>query len=469
MKAASFFKGLSYLLVLNVLVKPLWIFGIDRQIQNVVAHQSYGVYFALLNLSIVLSFLTDAGITNMMNQRLAAGQQLHMPQIIRLKILLSLLYAVAVIFIAWLSSSVQWTLLLPVIGIQVLTSFFVLLRNAITAHQLFNTDAWLSVLDKSLMILFCAPFLYGATTFNNILFYLYLQLICTSIAVIVATTIIIKKGFLKSTERKENIKAILKISAPFAVIILLMSAHNRLDAFLLERIHSSGAYQAGIYASAYRLLDAANVMGYMVASFLVPFVARNLAEKNIVQSAVLTARHVLMISGITAAVFIIVFAQEVQNVLYHLTDKNAVTVMQLCIAVLPAYIMVHIYGSVLTATAQLKKFIVIIIISVVINVAVNLLLIPKYGAVGCCIAAIASQYFFAGFLYWHGSKTSGISYGLKSMFIYAAIATILFLFFYSGKLLSLHPMLLLSFAGIAVIMLLLLNIGIIKKYFVLLR
>ena len=60
MKSLSFFKGLSWLIVLNLLVKPVWIFFIDRQVQNIVGHELYGKYFALLNLSYVLYFLSDA-------------------------------------------------------------------------------------------------------------------------------------------------------------------------------------------------------------------------------------------------------------------------------------------------------------------------------------------------------------------------------------------------------------------------
>ena len=72
MKSLSFFKGLSWLIVLNLLVKPVWIFFIDRQVQNIVGHELYGKYFALLNLSYVLYFLSDAGLSSMLNQRMAS-------------------------------------------------------------------------------------------------------------------------------------------------------------------------------------------------------------------------------------------------------------------------------------------------------------------------------------------------------------------------------------------------------------
>jgi hypothetical protein len=50
MKAVPFFKNLGRLLFLNGLVKPLWIFGVDRQMQNLVGFEAYGTYFSLFNL-----------------------------------------------------------------------------------------------------------------------------------------------------------------------------------------------------------------------------------------------------------------------------------------------------------------------------------------------------------------------------------------------------------------------------------
>ena len=92
MKTSAFFKGLSSLILLNLLVKPVWMFFIDRQVQNTVGHEEYGRYFAVLNLSYVLFFLSDAGLGNMMNQRIANGQKLDIPQLLRIKLLMLALY-----------------------------------------------------------------------------------------------------------------------------------------------------------------------------------------------------------------------------------------------------------------------------------------------------------------------------------------------------------------------------------------
>jgi len=76
MKAPSrFYSSLGLLIILNVIVKPVWIFGIDRQVQNVVGTEVYGIYFSLFNLSVVFSFLLDWGLTTFFNRQLASQKE----------------------------------------------------------------------------------------------------------------------------------------------------------------------------------------------------------------------------------------------------------------------------------------------------------------------------------------------------------------------------------------------------------
>ena len=183
MKPLSFFKGLSWLLLLNLLIKPVWIFFIDRQVQNVVGNEAYGRYFAVLNLSYVLFFLADAGLSNMLNQRVAQRSDANLRQLFKIKCVLLAMYIVVCCFVGWLTHIQQWNLFFYIVLIQALTSLFIFQRSIITAHQFFTTDAWFSVVDKFLMTLICGVILYGSfSTGMSLVLFLRIQLFCTSIA-----------------------------------------------------------------------------------------------------------------------------------------------------------------------------------------------------------------------------------------------------------------------------------------------
>ena len=413
-----FFKGLSWLILLNLLVKPVWIFFIDRQVQNNAGNETYGSYFALLNLSYVLFFLADAGLSNMLNQRIAHRHEVNVRQLLRIKLLLLLMFGIACFFVAWLTHVQQWELLFYVVMVQALTSLFIFLRSIITAHQYFTLDAFFSVIDKSLMIIFCGALLY--TNFFgrlSLLLFLEIQCCCTAAAVVLATFQIIKKDLITGGQ-KEAVGRIVQLVLPFALIILLMGTHYRLDGFLLERIHPQGAYEAGVYASAYRLLDAANMAGYLAASFLVPFIARHLHDKQVIGQAVMYLRHGLLALALAVVSFTIIFAPWLQEVLYHTSDARHTLVIRTCLAVLPAYYLVHIYGSVLTATGRFRQFISVLLVSVLINLVLNLVLIPMAGAFGCCLAALASQYFCGIAVFIVATRSVGLSFGQRSIGLY---------------------------------------------------
>lgn len=469
MKTRAFLKGLSWLILLNLLVKPVWIFFIDRQVQLTVGNVRYGQYFALLNLSYVLIFLADAGLTNLLNQSMAVGRRLPRQRLLRLKAVLLLLYVTACCFIAWLTDVRQTEVLFYILAVQVLTSFFVFLRGTITAGQYFTADAGFSVIDKTLMVLLCGALLYtSAFGEMTLLRFLKIQTLCTGLAVAGALVFIRKKNLLQGGDAVSE-ESLLPALAPFAAIILLMSVHYRLDGFLLERIHHRGAAEAGTYAAAYRLLDAGNMIGYLAASFLVPFVARNRADRTALTEVVFNTRHALLIFSIGLVGFVASYAPLVQEWLYHHRDPYSARVLQCCVAALPGYYLVHIYGSLLVATERFRAFLYILVVCVSLNILLNLLLIPTWGALGCCYAALASEYLCGILLFFTAHRKLELPYGYRSLAGYGVLLAVLISLFSWGKAAGTNVWIILAIAVCISLLFLTAQLRVFKKYFVSLR
>src|SRR5688500_9336488 len=104
-KPVSFYSSLLWMIALNVVIKPAWVFGIDRQVQNQVGAEAYGIYFSLFNLSVVFVFLLDWGLTTYFNRQVAMqhSASLSTPKsFLQLKLLFSLIYSLVVSVAAWL-------------------------------------------------------------------------------------------------------------------------------------------------------------------------------------------------------------------------------------------------------------------------------------------------------------------------------------------------------------------------------
>jgi O-antigen/teichoic acid export membrane protein len=260
------------------------------------------------------------------------------------------------------------------------------------------------------------------------------------------------KGFHFSFKALWPDKRVLRAALPFAIIILLMSFHYRLDGFLLERL--SSAAEAGKYAGAYRLLDAANMIGYLLTSFLLPYIARHHSDGNMMTGVILNVRHILVVFSLSISSIVVFMAPWIQKTLYHHNDASYVEVMQWCIPALLFYSLLQIYGSVMTATGKINAFILITFISVVINITVNLFLIPTLGAKGSCIAAICSQAFCGLASMWYCRQKLQVPLDTRSWLIYVLTGCLVAGFLYLSSYLAINRLVVMLAAGMIALILL---------------
>ena len=102
-------SGLFWVLLLNLIVKPFWILGIEVGVQNAVGATAYGFYFAIFNLAYIFNILLDVGITNYNTRNIARHPQLiekHLSGILTVKLMLLALYAVVTFSVGPLPSLV---------------------------------------------------------------------------------------------------------------------------------------------------------------------------------------------------------------------------------------------------------------------------------------------------------------------------------------------------------------------------
>ena len=164
-----FITNLALLVFLNLLIKPFWFFGIEVGVQNQVGEEIYGFYFSLFNFAFILNILLDLGINNFNNRAIARDHHLlqdRLAAIIPLKLFLSLIYAGIVLIAGKLVgySPEQFKMLWILVMNQFLASFILYFRTNISGLQYYRTDSLMSVMDRSLMILFTGLLLWGNFT-----------------------------------------------------------------------------------------------------------------------------------------------------------------------------------------------------------------------------------------------------------------------------------------------------------------
>lgn len=395
----KFLQNIGLLLAVNLLIKPFWILGIDRAVQGVVGTEEYGLFFAIFNFSFLLNIFLDFGITNFNNKNIAQNNHLinkHFSSIMVLKLMLGVFYMVFTMgagFLIGYRGHILW--LLFVMGINQFLAFMLMyLRSNLAGLHLFKTDAVVSVLDRSLMILFCGLLLW-TNVFGDIFsidLYIYLQTLAYIITVLIAFVLVMKKAkFVKLKWHWPFFVLILKKSFPFAVLVLLMTFYGRFDTVMLERLLPKGAEQSGIYAAAFRLLDAANMMSYLFAGMLLPIFARMIKYSEPVEQLVKLSFTILIIPACVVAVGCMFYAHEIMGLLYkeHVTEAAEVFgVLMWCFV--PASL-TYIFGTLLTANGSLKVLNIMALSGMLFNLIFNFILIPKFEARGAAIASLSTQ------------------------------------------------------------------------------
>ena len=404
----KFILNLVLLIFINLLIKPIWIYGIEREVQNAVGVSNFGFYFSLFNFSMILNILLDMGITNYNNRNIAQHSHLlskYLSSIVALKFSLGFVYGIIAFLIALIIGydSSQLYILLFFLLNQFLISLTLYLRSNISGLHLFKTDSFLSVTDKTIMIII-SYFLLSTHFWGDrsnptykIEWLIYTQTVAYLLTALITFFIVLTKAeFFKLKFNKKIFILILKQSYPFALLIFLMSVYNRIDSVLLERLlPETGRYEAGVYAQAFRNLDAVSMFGVLFAGLLIPIFAKMIKQKQAINELVQMSYLILLVPAIILASVSYYYNVEIMNLMY---DNHAENSSQIFSILMFGFIFIattYIFGSLLTANGSMKSYNIMAAVGLLINIILNFVLIPEYKALGAAIASLATQIFAA--------------------------------------------------------------------------
>ena len=399
-------------------------------VQDKIGHAQYGIYAALFSLGYIFIILSDFGINQYFTKTLAGKPDLLQifPDAFTLKITISIIYPFFMLLIGWLlnyrHSELYYLFLLCFTQSSLQLAMF--FRANFQAFQRFRIDAFASVIDKVFLIAIIAfLFLYRI----DLELYIYTRLLTAVLAFIILFIMLINihpvppqtpeyrghtgvksllflmvYGRYKHKIKLSKLKAILGGSIPFALIILLYGVHERIDQVMLERLASD--HVTGLYAAAYRWVDA--FMMYLW-TILPIFFARfahlqsNLKEQ---QKHLSFGQIIVSIPMIFVCGFVFIYGEKLLWLLSN-SDLEDLGIMTSCLKILFISVLVHgllaIYGTLLSSTGHVKFLNKMMLVSIAINIGLNFLLIPKYGAEAAAFTTVISTAFLsvAYLLYIH--------------------------------------------------------------------
>lgn len=202
------------------------------------------------------------------------------------------------------------------------------------------------------------------------------------------------------------------IALPIGIAEVFYMVLFRIDATLLSLMKDEAA--VGIYSAAYRLLESTLFLTYAFVWSVVPLLSRlSRTSKPAIGDVYLRAAKVLAVALLPLGAMFALFADPIVHTLYGHRYDEAEHVLRILSVVVAVYGLSYLAAYLLVAQDRQRVVPVVIGAVTVLNVVLNLLLIPKYSYDAAAFTTSLSELIAAVVLTILASRATGRVPGLR--------------------------------------------------------
>ncbi|MBK9271131.1 MAG: polysaccharide biosynthesis C-terminal domain-containing protein [Saprospiraceae bacterium] len=396
----EFVVNIILLILVNVLVKPLYLFGIDRKVQVLVGTEDFGQYIALFNFTLILQFINDFGLQAWTNR--AIGQQTarvkeNYGELISIRLQLSVYYLIVSLGfgLLWFGGNLNLELFLRLCINQILISGILFLRGQISGLGYYRTDSLISILDRLILILSCGWFIYSDVLIKKVSISWFVNMQSISLVLVLGVCVgflMLKKFHFRPAKISFNKSlSYLKMGLPFALIYLTYAAWTRMDNIWLVKLLEDGAFRSGQYASAMRLYEAASMISLAFGTLLLSMFSRGNSDPIKNEELLKTSISVLLVMAMVLSLVVGVFSADINRTLYPGSDTEWDLVLEILMwAFIPASIN-FIFGAYFQATHREHQLWKLYALGFLLSAVLSLVFIPLYHVLASAFVFLIGQ------------------------------------------------------------------------------
>jgi O-antigen/teichoic acid export membrane protein len=348
----------------------------------------YGSFTTLINYTAIVSVLLDLGFNTLFVREGARHHgeiQRYLRNVMSLRLLMSVVSLVLLAGVLTLNH--LGDLLVPGFLLMVLTSYSTLLRNGLYAVQQLGYEAVAVVLESAVLLILV---LFGINTHQGISYFVWAYTAqyafsCVYFSVVLAVKRIAVIGwrFEVPLLREWFFKGL-----PFALTFVLTILYFRIDQPLVYALRSHT--EAGWYGAAYKPFEALLFIPMTFLSIVFPVLSiYHRQRQGELVDAVNRFYKALLLIGLPMSVGMFVLSHPLIQVLRLYPDsERAFKILALALAI--AFVNNAFIGA-LNASDRQASFTWAAGWSLVVNIALNLILIPTLGFVGAAWATVATE------------------------------------------------------------------------------
>ena len=359
---------------------------------NVLGTEGYGVFgFATSIISYFILFVSF-GMDVYGSREVATNKdnvEINVSNILSLRLLLSVIAYVILIAIVYFFIDeliVQYAIL--ILGINIFS-------NAILLSWVFQglekmgiiavRTIFVSGLSLTLVVLFVKSSDDTLLAFGILSFSLLIN------SILMTVYYLKKIGKIKLSYNSENWKRIAKGSIPIGLFSVMVSIMNNIDLSLIGILLTDFKYEAGIYNAAYKIVFLAIVPSIIIQNAFFPQLSRAEGIENRVNLFGKYSKAIHVIGAMTAYITYF-YSDFLISTLLNSDYQGSIVLMKLfAFSIFIVFINVSL-SSTLVAWKMEKLVVYATIYAVIMNILIDILLIPIYGAYGATIATILAEF-----------------------------------------------------------------------------
>lgn len=188
-----------------------------------------------------------------------------------------------------------------------------------------------------------------------------------------------------------RMKRLIVAALPYGVSLALVYLYYRIDIPLLAVL--GGVNQVAVYTSAYRILDVITLLPAAASGIALAEMAKLAKEPNrkyLVQFSQQYLEMALVI-GLLIVVFLSVAGREILRLLYSGRYDDSYSTLYILAWAAAATLLTNVFLPLVNALDQRRVIIGAGVVALVVNIGINLVLIPILGPVGAATATLCTE------------------------------------------------------------------------------
>lgn len=363
-------------------------------IARAIGAEGTGQYFFALSFTTIFVVFVDLGLTNVLVREASAVKEKvgeYLSSVLSMKLLLGVAAYIAAVFtinVFGYSQEIRYLVYLS--GITMLfDSIHLSLYGALRALGDLRYEATAIVASQGVTLVLGSIFLW----MHLPLIFLILAFTIPSALNATAAFIVLRKVYRikpKLHRVTPSMKKFMRIAVPFAIAAVLARLYSYADSMILSRV--AGDLAVGWYSIAYKITFAFQFIPLaLVASLYPKFSEYFTSNKQKLAHLFEQGMVYLLLIAAPVAVGIATLAPDIILSIYTDEYANAILPLQILMSSLVFSFLSFPIGACLNACHRQTAQTVIVAITLVVNVSMNLWLIPLYGVVGAACAAVAGN------------------------------------------------------------------------------